>query len=93
MKISLSTKFVGLGAVLVAVFNPLSVNLWGDALLIALDLLVRELVNVSNYSVAVGATLLVVGLILRHDASSKKETAKLKKLKGKNAKTPKYLEA
>lgn len=73
------------GIVLVAVFNPLAVNLWADALQIALDIVSRELINISDYTVVVGATLILVGGLLWYNERGKKETAKLKKLKNKKS--------
>lgn len=82
-----------LGAVLVGVFNPLAVALWSDALVVGLNWLADKLILISNYTVIVGGTLILVGLALYWDGRSKKETKKLKKLKTKkSAKAGEYID-
>jgi len=74
-------KLMIAGGILVMVFNPLSVALWNDALTTGLNWLAAQLIHISNYTVIIGGTLLAVSLIVYLDGRSKKETAKLKKLK------------
>ena len=74
------------------VFNPLSVRLWEDAITVGLAYLADTLVLVSNYTVIVGGTLMLVAVILYIDGRSKKETKKFKKLKSsKTNKAGEYL--
>lgn len=80
-KLSLYKKFLIAGSVLVGVFNPLSVVLWNDAITTGLNFLAKQLVDISNYTVIVGGTLIVVGFIMYLDQNNRKETARLKKLK------------
>ena len=90
----LQTKLAMVGVVLLAVFNPLAVNLWADALIVALNWAAKELVNISGYTMAVGATLLLVSVLLWHNERGKKENAKLKKLKHKKTKSAgKYIDS
>lgn len=79
----LYNKLALAGGVLVIVFNPLSVAVWSDGLVELINLIAEQLVNISNYTVVVGGTLLLVSGILYWDGRSKKQTAKLKKLKHK----------
>lgn len=81
----LNIKVIMVGIVLVTVFNPLSVNLWSDALVVALVLLSEELINISEYTVIVGCTLIGVGVIMHFDARNRKESKRLKKLKKKKS--------
>ena len=76
-------KVLILGAILVGVFNPLSIALWSDALVLVINFITTQLALYSNYTVVVGATLLIIGAILWNDNRSKKETKRLKKLKAK----------
>lgn len=86
-KLSLASKFLVLGGILVVVFNPLGVRIWEDALLTGLAYLADKLVLISDYTVVVGGTLILASIILYLDGRSKKESKKLKKLK--SAKTEK----
>jgi hypothetical protein len=87
-------KVLILGAILVGVFNPLSIALWSDALVIAINFVTTQLALYSNYTVVVGATLLLLGFVLWNDNRSKKETKRLKKLKTKNtAKAGQFIES
>ncbi len=87
-------KVMLVGAVLVLVFNPLSVALWSDALIVGINWLTEQLVFISNYTVIVGATLLAVSGLMYWDGRSKKHTAKLKKLKtSKTSKAGQYIES
>jgi len=81
--ITVYKKIMFVGAVLVVVFNPLSVALWSDVLVSALNWLSVQLITVSHYSVIIGITLLVVSGLMFWDGRSKKNSAKLKKLKNK----------
>jgi len=93
MKNPLYRWFITIGIILVAVFNPLAVNLWADALVVAINFLTDQLIEVSNYTLAIGGTLLVVGFLSWHGERGKKETKRLKKLSSKkNKKSPKYLD-
>lgn len=86
-------KLVLVGGLLIAVFNPLAVNIWADALITGLEILAEELVNISDYTMVIGSTLTVVGLLMWHSERGKKETKRLKKLKSKKSKkSPKYLD-
>jgi hypothetical protein len=79
----LYNKLAIAGGVLVVVFNPLAVAIWSDGLVELINLIAKQLVNISNYTVVIGVTLLAVAGILYWDGRSKKQTAKLKKLKHK----------
>lgn len=81
----LYNKLAIAGSVLVIVFNPLSVAIWSDGLVELINLIAKQLVNISNYTVVIGGTLLLVAGILYWDGRSKKETARLKKLKTKKS--------
>jgi hypothetical protein len=76
-------KVLALGFILVLVFNPFAVNLWSDALIIGLRYGSRLLISVSDYTVVIGGTLLLVGVVMYMDVRKKKETNRLKKLKDK----------
>lgn len=76
-------KLMILGGVLVIVFNPLSVAVWNDALTTGLNWLAAQLISISNYTVIIGGTLLLVSFVVYLDGRSKKETKKLKELKNK----------
>lgn len=90
---TLQTKLIMVGIVLVTVFNPLSVNLWSDALVIALNYISGELVKISTYTTLVGATLIIVGGLITYSERDKKETKRLRSLKNKKSKTQEYIEA
>ena len=79
----LYNKLAIAGGLLVIVFNPLAVAVWSDGLVELINLIAKQLVNISNYTVVIGATLLLVAGLLYWDSRSKKETARLKKLKTK----------
>ena len=83
----LQNKLALTGSVLVIVFNPLAVAVWSDGLVVAINYVADQLVNISNYTVVIGGTLLLVSGILNMDGRSKKETARLKKLKTKKTKS------
>jgi hypothetical protein len=74
-------KIMLVGAVLIGLFNPLAVALWSDALITGLNWLSVQLIAISEYSVIVGFTLLAVGGFIYWEGRSKKNSAKLKKLK------------
>lgn len=93
-KLNLSGKFLVLGAILVIVFNPLSVRIWEDALLTGLAFLADKLVLISDYTVVVGGSLILASLVLYLNGRSKKETKKLKKLKSSKTQTAgQYIES
>jgi len=81
--VKLTNKLALAGLVLVIVFNPLAVAVWSDGLVEAINYVAKQLVNISDYTVVIGGTLLLVYGILHWDGRSKKETARLKKLKNK----------
>lgn len=86
-------KLLIIGAVLVGIFNPLSVALWNDALTTGLNWLAAQLISISNYTVIIGGTLMVVSFVLYWDGRSKKNSAKLKKLKTqKTSKAGQYID-
>lgn len=92
-QVSIQNKILITGGVLVAVFNPLSVNLWADALDIALQVISEQLIHISNYTVVIGGTLILVGLVLSYAERSKKQTTKLKKMSKKpTAKAGEYID-
>lgn len=78
-----SKKLILIGAGGLAFFNPLSINLIADASIVAINYLTENLVVISEYTMAVSATLLLVGAFLIYDAKKKSELTKLKKLKHK----------
>lgn len=80
-RLKIQHKFLIMGVILIAVFNPLAVVLWADGMSVALEFLKDGLVEISNYTVAIGATLVVVGLILMHSNKTAKSNKKLAKLK------------
>jgi hypothetical protein len=82
---------IAAGVVLVAVFNPLSLMLWVDALILALDKMVEVLVQISDHTMVVGFTLIITGLLFRKMSGNKKEAKRLKSLKTKKTKTPEYI--
>jgi len=88
----LQNKILLTGGVLVGVFNPLSVNLWGDGLDVLLNIIVRELINISIYTMVVGATLIAVGFLLHYVARTESEKTRLKNLGKKKTATPKYID-
>jgi len=79
----LYNKLAIAGGLLVIVFNPLAVAFWSDGLVEAINFVSKQLVNISNYTVVIGATLLLVAGLLYWESRSKKETDRLKKLKTK----------
>lgn len=74
-------KMLLLGAILVGVFNPLSIALWSDVLVTGINYVTTQMALYSNYTVVIGGTLLFTGALLWNDSRSKKETKRLKKLK------------
>jgi hypothetical protein len=83
-----SKKFMLIGFVALMVLNPLSVNLWADFLIVAINFGAEQLIIGSSYTMAVAGTLIVVGGFLLYDERSKKQTTKLKKLKEKKTSKP-----
>ena len=64
----MNKKILITGFIIIAVLNPLSVNLWSDAFVTAMDFLGRELVSFSTYTMVIGATLILVsGLLIYVD--------------------------
>lgn len=93
-QMTISKKLILTGLLSILVLNPLSVNLLGDALVVAVNTSVKYLVFGSGYIMAVSATLIVVGGILMYGDYRATEATRLKKLaKTKTSKAGKYLEA
>ena len=79
----MNKKILLAGLLIVAVFNPLSVNLWSDGLVTALDLLAREMISFSGYTMAIGVTLVLVSGLLIYSDRQTSEKKRLKSLKNK----------
>lgn len=79
----MNKKLLLTGLVIIAVFNPLAVNLWSDALVTALDLLAREMISFSGYTMVIGATLVLVSGLLIYSDKQASEKKRLKSLKNK----------
>lgn len=73
---------MGIGAILVALFNPFSVVIIADLLIAAINLANEYLVMVSMYAVVIGGTLIAVSLLFAYSEHQGKETESLKKKSG-----------
>lgn len=82
-KMDTPKKLIIIGSILLIVLNPFAVNVEADLLIIAINELTKWLVISSSYIMAIGGTLIVVGVILAHEANRRKEVKRLKSLKNK----------
>lgn len=77
---------MALGIVIIAVLNPLSVNIIADGLVTAINLAMGYIILASDYTMVVGGTLLAVGMFLSYD-NSRKRSNNVSKAKIKKAST------
>lgn len=63
----MAKKLFIIGLFIVLVLNSLSVNLWADAIVTGVNWLAFQLITVSNYSLVVGGTLLLVSFVLLYN--------------------------
>ena len=82
-----------LGVILVVVFNPLSVQIWADIIIEVLNMIADGLTTISDKTVLVGATLIVVWAFLKYGEYKAREATNLKKVakKNKGKKSENYL--
>lgn len=83
----MAKKIIIVAGIVLVIFNPLSVNLWADFLVTGINFVAKNLIDISNYTMVAGFTLLGVGLVLAYSEYNSRQIkaskAKFKKAKSK----------